>query len=625
MANYAHIQHSTTALRIQLQASAAHSPLSNAQLIAHQPSYGSTDDPHRMLLPEDEYLHGQLTDGEHDEDVGLRQHPLEIADDRNPVCAFYEIATLRGLLLEHVGVVVSSSQLHSPDVQLNLVSPLWLATKESCGVWRRGDMRRHHQPIVDTLGGVENGNRGDPALSNKGDGPLASAAILYAALANRDYFLILASAGQSQAELHESRAAVAEALAILCVKALHKLGNQALANALCAKFTPIDIDSLQAAHAMALFDPASQTAFGHVEDHPTFGVTLPNPVRGERHMSLLSADQRVRVYRLGRAGDVNVDTDSPTRQWTGGLASRVPSGSSTPIRDLVKGYLSSGSRIVVERVIEVAIRSEAKRFTAQKLVGEVVHLLWDGALHWKGFHCVSLVAPESNSETAQSRLGYTFAHREHSSSDMSDDSAEGDGMDTFPVTEHAVLGRRAADEWLPCQTDIETWLAIVLKPLRIPMFENVLTMLHAFFFLALYTAVSLERSEHVAIQEAILHVCALAYIADEIRQCKETGLAIYAKSVWNVLDVAIYAVFVAFFCLRVRCLYTGSTKDLDKAYDVLALNASMLWPRLFAVLDQFEFCGTIIIQVRRIISGTSLFFALLIVMTAGFFQTFYSL
>ncbi|KAJ2550392.1 hypothetical protein GGH95_006081, partial [Coemansia sp. RSA 1836] len=150
-------------------------------------------------------------------------------------------------------------------------------------------------------------------------------------------------------------------------------------------------------------------------------------------------------------------------------------------------------------------------------------------------------------------------------------------------------------------------------------------MLHAFFFLALYTAVSLERLEYVATQEVILHVCALAYIADEIRQCKETGLAVYAKSVWNVLDVAIYAVFVAFFCLRVRCLYTGSAKDLDKAYDVLALNASMLWPRLFAVLDQFEFCGTIIIQVRRIISGTSLFFALLIVMTAGFFQTFYSL
>ncbi|KAJ2345031.1 hypothetical protein GGH91_002669, partial [Coemansia sp. RSA 2671] len=570
-----------------------------------------------MLLPDDEHFRSQLTDEEHGDDPGLCQHPLEIADDRNPVCAFYEIATLRGLLLEHVGVVVSSSQLHSPDVQLNLVSPLWLATKESCGVWRHGDMRRkRHRPpmttLVDALGVDANGN-GDSALSSGGEGPLASAAMLYAALANRDYFLVLASIGQSQAELHESRAAVAEALAILCVKALHKQGNHILANALCAKFTPIDIDGLQAeAYAIASLDPTSQATFGHAGNRIV--NKLPNPVRGERHMSLLSADQRVRVYRLGRAGDANGDmgADSPARLWTGSLVSRVPSGSSTPIRELARGYLSSGSRIVVERVVEVAIRSEAKRFTAQKLVGEVVHLLWNGALHWKGFHCVCLATPEPDTEASQS--GFTFAHREHSSSDMSDDCAEGEAVvpDTLPLTEHTVLVQRAADEWIPFQTEVEVWLATTLKPLRIPMFESTLTMLHAFFFLALYTAVSLERLERMAIQEVILHVCALAYIADEIRQCKESGLAVYAKSVWNVLDAAIYAVFVAFFCLRVRCLYTGSAKDLDKAYDVLALNASMLWPRLFAVLDQYEFCGTIIIQVRRIISGTSLFFALLI-------------
>ncbi|KAJ2022480.1 hypothetical protein GGI06_001800, partial [Coemansia sp. S85] len=583
-----------------------------------------------MLLPDDEHFHSQFTDEEHGDDPGLCQYPLEIADDRNPVCAFYEIATLRGLLLEHVGVVVSLSQLHSPDVQLNLVSPLWLATKESCGVWRHGDMRRkRHRPpmttLVDALGVDANGN-GDSALSSGGEGPLASAAMLYAALANRDYFLVLASIGQSQAELHESRAAVAEALAILCVKALHKQGNHILANALCAKFTPIDIDGLQAeAYAIASLDPTSQATFGHAGN--CIVNKLPNPVRGERHMSLLSADQRVRVYRLGRAGDANGDmgADSPARLWTGSLVSRVPSGSSTPIRELARGYLASGSRIVVERVVEVAIRSEAKRFTAQKLVGEVVHLLWNGALHWKGFHCVCLATPEPDTEASQS--GFTFAHREHSSSDMSDDCAEGEAVvpDTLPLTEHTVLVQRAADEWIPFQTEVEVWLATTLKPLRIPMFESTLTMLHAFFFLALYTAVSLERLERMAIQEVILHVCALAYIADEIRQCKESGLAVYAKSVWNVLDAAIYAVFVAFFCLRVRCLYTGSAKDLDKAYDVLALNASMLWPRLFAVLDQYEFCGTIIIQVRRIISGTSLFFALLIVMTAGFFQTFYSL
>ncbi|KAJ2794383.1 hypothetical protein H4R20_006244 [Coemansia guatemalensis] len=157
------------------------------------------------------------------------------------------------------------------------------------------------------------------------------------------------------------------------------------------------------------------------------------------------------------------------------------------------------------------------------------------------------------------------------------------------------------------------------------MVESALTMLHNFFFLTIYTVVSLRRQEDLTIEEVIMHVCALAYIADETRQCMENGLAVYLKSVWNVLDVTIYTVFAAFFCLRVRSLYTGSEDDLDKAYDVLALNASMLWPRLFAVLDQFEFCGTIIIQVRRIIAGTSLFFALLLAMTMGFFQTFYAL
>ncbi|KAJ2745415.1 hypothetical protein GGI20_002169, partial [Coemansia sp. BCRC 34301] len=630
MDSYAHIQQSTTALRIQLHATAAaaaaaasstsanttRSPLANARFLA-QAGYGSTDDPHRMLLPEDEYIPNQLTDEERYEDARLHQHALEIADDRNPICAFYEIAMLRSLLLEHVGVVVSSSQLHSPDVQLNLVSPLWLATKESCGVWKRGDMRSKRHPRLEAV----------PALLGS-DEPMASAAILYAALANRDYFIVLASAGQSQAELHESRAAVAEALAILCVKALYKLGNQVLAHALCAKFTPIDIDSLQAkvAHAMALSEHSGQTGFSHAEDNCVFEGApsrLPNPVRGERHMSLLSADQRVRVYRLGRAGDVGIDTgsDSPTRQWSG--------GASVPVRELAKEYLASGSRIFAERVIEVSIRSEAKRFTAQKLVYEVVHLLWDGTLHWKGFRCVCLAAPEIGAGAAQPGPDYTFAHREHSSSEMSDDCAEGCGATPvsgiLSTTEHAPHGWHAADEWIPGQTEMELWLAASLKPLRVPMFENALTMLHAFFFLALYTAVSLERLDYVATKEVLLHVCALAYIADEIRQYKETGLVVYAKSVWNVLDAAIYAVFVAFFCMRVRCLHTGSAKDLDRAYDVLALNASMLWPRLFAVLDQFEFCGTIIIQVRRIISGTSLFFALLIVMTAGFFQTFYAL
>ncbi|KAJ1962234.1 hypothetical protein GGI12_002773 [Dipsacomyces acuminosporus] len=474
--------------------------------------------------------------------------------------------------------------------------------------------------------------------------------MLYATLANRDYFMTLASAGQSQAELHESRAEIAESLAILCVKSLHKLGSKALQDALCVKYTPMDMDGLRLdiANSMAA-QSQEQIRQGSLVGTIVVGDDgerhLPNPVRGERHMSLLSDEQRVCLYRLGRAGELggrgveDEDLGSSPQVW------QSRDGWSTPIEELAQGYLLSGSRIVAERAIEVAIRSEAKRFTAQKLVGEVVRLLWDGTLHWKGYKCACLPAPSRSNtppeiemqatnttitEAVPLELMLTFARRMSSSSDLATGHLCMDGRSpsasSLLAEPNNDSNARLADYSAgPRQLALEKWMAQTLEPLRIPMFENILTMIHTFFFLALYTVVSLRREREVLVEEVTLHICVIAYVADEIRQFMESGFVVYFKSVWNVLDVSIYAVFTAFLALRIRCLYTGSQADLDKAYDVLSINATMLWPRVFAVLDQYEFFGTIIIQVRRIISGTSLFFALLIVMSAGFFQTFYSL
>ncbi|KAJ2726346.1 hypothetical protein GGI07_000658 [Coemansia sp. Benny D115] len=516
---YAHAQQASASLFTRRETARA-AEARNTKQAAMMPAYENTTYTEALINKGDTAYYSE-DDADDDE---LQEDDMEIADDLHPISGYFEITILRQLLLEHVSVVLAPGQLHSPDVQLNLIAPLWQSCLQQCGVRRRGAMR--HRNRLDK--GQDEHNCG-----LKSGGPLASAAMLYAALANRDYFMILASAGQSQTDLHESRAEVAEALGILCAKALHKLGDRTLSNALCAKFTPLDTDSMRA-----------KGATSHV--------------RGTKHVSLLSPDQRVRVYRLGKAGCVAAGVDSPLSRADDVVA---------------KEYLSGGSRLLVERTMEVAIRSEAKRFTALKPVAEVVRLLWDGTLHWKGFQCATMASGFSSS-----RVSITMDRRQFGEECVLLPQTNGLGRET-PVS--------LDDRWPASAVALEKWLVSVLEPLRIPMVENTLTMVHAFFFLTLYTIVSLRRQSALNVEEVILHICALAYIADEIRQ-------------WL-------------------------PEDFDKAFDVLAVNASMLWPRLFAVLDQYEFCGTVIIQVRRIISGTSLFFALLIVMTAGFFQTFFAL
>ncbi|KAJ2877451.1 hypothetical protein FB639_003748, partial [Coemansia asiatica] len=591
---YAHAQQSATALRIHMNNSAAESSRAAGCNILFD-LYGSTGNENPHHIPDCHRLQSSNTD---EELLAFDDGSNSIStktDDHNPVSAYFEIVTIRRLLLEHVGVVLGPGQLNSPDVQLNLIAPLWQAVRSRCGVCIRDAMRNSdYRARVDAK---KHGSSG--SFSELDGGPLPSAAILYAALANRDYFLVLAGAGQSQADLHESRAEVAEAISILCTKALHKLGGQTLSNALCAKFTPLDIDGFLA---------QTQAQVQQADADIDAGTDTDAVVHGDRHMSLLSPDERVRVYRLGKAGSVSKGTESPHSKVANNHAA--------------KEYLSGGTRVLVERTLEVAIRSEAKKFTALKPVAEVVQLLWNGSLHWKGFSCVSLPSTLSSGALL---LKQTTA-------DVSSSSMQSNA-ECLPLVQKS--SDSALNEYgLPFRDDscwprwvclMERWLASALEPLRIPMVENTLIMIHAFFFLTLYTIVSFHRQSSLNIEEVILHICALAYIADEIRQCMENGLVVYLKSVWNILDVTIYGIFAAFFCLRVRSLYTGLSEDHDKAFDVLAINASMLWPRLFAVLDQFEFCGTVIIQVRRVISGTSLFFALLVVLTAGFFHSFFAL
>lgn len=180
------------------------------------------------------------------------------------------------------------------------------------------------------------------------------------------------------------------------------------------------------------------------------------------------------------------------------------SGDATSVDTLKHGYLSNGSRIMVERTAEVAIRCEAKRSIAHKLVVEVMRLLWDSTLHWKGHRCMRLAGSPvtSNVDNSQSGLYMEFVQQP-----------------TIPDTRTPLLpmsrGGRLQYWKNPKFGALETWLKTTPSPLRVPMVENSLSMVHPFLFLTLYAAVSFTRQDSVSVLKVELHVCIFAYIADE--------------------------------------------------------------------------------------------------------------
>ncbi|KAF9436426.1 hypothetical protein BGZ76_004024 [Entomortierella beljakovae] len=125
--------------------------------------------------------------------------------------------------------------------------------------------------------------------------------------------------------------------------------------------------------------------------------------------------------------------------------------------------------------------------------------------------------------------------------------------------------------------------------------------------------------------EVIMDVFALSYTVDEFFQLKGSGPSFYFETVWNLFDVPIYIIFILFIVLRIRAFCSGSIEMSDFAYDFLACNSILLWPRLFAALDHYKFFGTMLIVLRQMLLDAGLFIALSLIFYLGFLQAFFAL
>ncbi|KAF9984965.1 hypothetical protein BGZ65_012113 [Modicella reniformis] len=164
-----------------------------------------------------------------------------------------------------------------------------------------------------------------------------------------------------------------------------------------------------------------------------------------------------------------------------------------------------------------------------------------------------------------------------------------------------------------------------LSRLRVPRYKTAYQMVSFSAFNLIYTLVTFAKEPQLTSMEVIMDIMALSFALDECIELKDSGFSFYFENVWNLFDVPIYIIFIGFIGLRVNALTNGSSEMSDFAYDFLACNAILLWPRLFAALDQYRFFGTMLIVLRQMLIDAMLFLALSFIFYVGFLQAFYAL
>ncbi|KAI4151211.1 MAG: hypothetical protein LQ340_003637 [Diploschistes diacapsis] len=91
--------------------------------------------------------------------------------------------------------------------------------------------------------------------------------------------------------------------------------------------------------------------------------------------------------------------------------------------------------------------------------------------------------------------------------------------------------------------------------LRVPGCQKLFEALFFASFLALYYAVLIERYlKRITVLEFLLYVWIAAFAYEELGEFRDTGSLLYVTDVWNLWDVAIVLVGVAFLLARIVAL-----------------------------------------------------------------------
>ena len=112
---------------------------------------------------------------------------------------------------------------------------------------------------------------------------------------------------------------------------------------------------------------------------------------------------------------------------------------------------------------------------------------------------------------------------------------------------------------------------------------------------------------------------------DEIVGFNEQGFSLYILSFWNAFDLGILLLFMCYYCMRLYGILMPDVRKhhiADMAYDALAANAVLLFPRLFSVLDHYRYFSQLLIAFRMMAQDLVAVLVLILISCSGFFVAF---
>ncbi|KAF2396722.1 hypothetical protein EJ06DRAFT_533983 [Trichodelitschia bisporula] len=172
--------------------------------------------------------------------------------------------------------------------------------------------------------------------------------------------------------------------------------------------------------------------------------------------------------------------------------------------------------------------------------------------------------------------------------------------------------------------------------LRVPQYLKAFQCIFFISFLALYYAVlvPIQRTSgspglaphamrSITPAEIFLYVWVASFAYDEFGEYIDAGQAFYATDFWSLWDIAIVVIGVAFLVTRSIGIANGSDQLIETAFDILALEALFLVPRICSTLLSLNpYFGTLIPCLREMTKDFVKFLILVIILYLGFLTTF---